>query len=116
MATRSSYSSGTNGQTYTCPHCGGSGTVNDSQGNPKTCTVCYGKTFLSYAAYQKYMNSQPLATIPDPIKLVDCPECGATAEITDPNTGRLIDCPLCKATGHVTEDVRKKWLEDNSED
>lgn len=113
MATKSSYTSGTDGANYICPHCAGSGTVTDAQGNTTKCLICYGAGTVTYKAQQKYLNSKPLPQPSTQIKFVDCPECGASKQIMDDVSGKLVDCPTCKATGYVDEETKKKWLEDN---
>lgn len=112
MASGSSYQSNTNGATYVCPNCNGAGTIVDN-GKTKTCPTCHGSGFVTYKAREKFLNAQPLATIPTKITYVTCPECGGSKQIQDPNTGKLIDCPLCQATGQVDIDTRNKWEKDN---
>jgi DnaJ-class molecular chaperone len=112
MASSSTYTSGATNQKYPCPQCGGSGTI-PHRNATRTCPLCHGSAYVDYKTQQKFLNAQPLSTVPDKTVFVNCPECGGSKEIQDPDTGKLIDCTVCNASGIVTEAEKKKWLEDN---
>lgn len=115
MASRSSYSSGTDNTKYPCPNCGGTGTLTHRNG-PITCPTCHGLGQVNYKAQQKFLNAQPLSPIPSAVQFVTCPECGGSKEIMDPDTGKIKDCPTCQATGQVTIDEKDNWLKKNEEE
>lgn len=107
----SSYQSGTDSNLYICPQCNGSGSI-PHRNTVRTCPLCHGATKVTYKKQQKFLNAQPLSTIPTQVQFVTCPECSGTKEITDPTNGKLIDCPTCSATGQVTAAEKQKWLDD----
>lgn len=108
----STYQSGTDSGIYTCPQCSGTGTITHRNG-PIVCPLCHGQGQVNKKQQQKYLNAQPLSTIPDKVLFVTCPECGGSKEVQDPNDGKLSDCPVCKATGEITEAEKKQWLNNN---